>query len=197
MPTDDNFELSSGIPEPDILKLMSEKDGLALDPISKRLLISIVELVTEVFGAAAASIATIDTGRQLLEFKVAFGEGSHEIVGKSIALDTGIAGYVMTTGKPLTIRDVHNDIRFHHSFAEGTGYVPTSILAIPLIWGGHVIGVMEVLDDTYSTGAGQESVGLLEMFAQQAALVLVNANRQERSTIEFLEKISIGSRHPT
>ena len=49
-----------------------------------------------------------------------------------IAAHEGIAGYVFSTGQPLAIADVAADPRFERATAERTGYVPRSLLAVPL-----------------------------------------------------------------
>ena len=150
----------------DTLVQIIEQGGNALYPHFGNLLLrSIVEVAAEIFGAAAASIALVDSSNENLEFKVAYGEGNQEVVGKSIPLDTGIAGYVIMTGQPIAIADVHQDPRFHHSFAESTGYVPKSILATPLFWEDEVIGVMEVLDKVEAPRFSMHDVELLGLFA--------------------------------
>jgi hypothetical protein len=82
----------------------------------------------------------------VLEFKVAYGEGSRDLVGVRIPLNQGIAGYVAMSGQPIAISDVDQDARFNRDFARSTGYVPRSILATPLMAGDRVLGVMEILD---------------------------------------------------
>jgi signal transduction protein with GAF and PtsI domain len=157
-----------------------EQGGNALYPhFGNQLLRSIVNVAAEIFGAAAASIALVDSSKEQLEFKVACGEGNQEVVGKKIPLDTGIAGYVITTGQPIAIADVHQDPRFHHSFAESTGYVPKSILATPLYWEDEVIGVMEVLDKVEAPRFSIQDVELLGLFAHQASIAIAQSQHYE------------------
>jgi GAF domain-containing protein len=87
-------------------------------------------------------------------------------------LDRGIAGYVANTGQPLAISNVQTDPRFSRDTAEQTGYVPRSILAMPLIVDDRVIGVMEVLDKLNAPSFGMEDMELLGMFARQAAIAI-------------------------
>ncbi len=124
-----------------------EASGRAILPSSNdELLQTIVEAAARIFGAAAASIALVDEEGQALEFKVAYGAGQDEVIGMRIPLDRGIAGYVAMTGQPIAVSNVQEDTRFHKDFAKSTGYVPRSILAMPLIFDDRVIGVMEVLE---------------------------------------------------
>ena len=136
------------------------------------LLQSIVDAAARIFGAAAASIALVDEAHQTLVFKVAYGAGKENVVGVSIPLDQGLAGYVVMTGQPISVRDVSEDARFNQGFASSTGYVPRSILATPLLVGDKVIGVMEVLDKINAPSFGMQDMELLGMFARQAAIAI-------------------------
>jgi GAF domain-containing protein len=147
--------------------------GRAILPRSnEELLQTIVEAAARIFGAAAASIALVNESRQTLEFKVSFGAGNEEVVGMSIPMDKGIAGYVVMSGQPIAISNVQQDARFNQDFAQSTGYVPHSILATPLLSGDRVIGVMEVLDKISAPSFGIQDMELLGLFARQAALAI-------------------------
>jgi GAF domain-containing protein len=144
------------------------------------LLQSIVDAAAQIFGAAAASIALVDEAQQKLVFKVAYGAGKENVVGLSVDLDHGLAGYVVMTGQPISVRDVKQDARFNKDFAGSTGYVPRSILATPLLVEDQVIGVMEVLDKINATSFGMQDMDLLALFAHQAAIAIHQFQQYER-----------------
>jgi GAF domain-containing protein len=157
-----------------------EVSGRAVLPQSDdSLLSSIVEAAARIFGAAAASILLINEKEQVLEFKVSFGEGDEDLIGMSLPLDKGIAGYVAMTGQPIAVSDVKQDARFNQDFAKSTGYVPDSILATPLIFDDRVIGVMEVLDKFNAPSFGIQDMELLCLFANQAAIAIHQAQQVE------------------
>jgi GAF domain-containing protein len=150
-----------------------ESGGWASLPRSdEALLQSIVDAAARIFGAAAASIALVNEREGTLVFRVAYGAGNQEIIGMSIPLDKGIAGYVAMTGQPIATSNVQRDARFNKDFAQSTGYVPRSILATPLMSGDRVIGVMEVLDKIDAPSFGLQDMELLGMFANQAAIAI-------------------------
>ena len=158
-----------------------EADGHAILPRSNdELLKSIVEAAARIFSAAAASILLVNEREQLLEFKVAYGASNHNLVGLKFPLDKGIAGYVVMTGQPLAISNVRQDARFNQDFARSTGYVPSSILAMPLRSGERVVGVMEVLDKINEASFGTQDMELLGMFAHQAAIAIDQSQRMDR-----------------
>jgi GAF domain-containing protein len=97
---------------------------------------------------AAASIALRDHASGSLVFRAAAGPHGQGVVGLAIAPHEGIAGYVFSTGQPLAVADVSRDARFERGTAEQTGYVPRSLLAVPLVDAEGIVGVMEWLDRT-------------------------------------------------
>ncbi len=168
-----------------------EAGGRAVLPRSSEpLLASIVEAAARIFGAAAASILLVNEQERTLVFRVAYGAANHDLVGMSFPLDQGIAGCVVMTGEPIAISDVQHDARFNRDVAKQTGYVPTSILAMPLLSGDRVIGVMEVLDKINAASFGMHDMELLAMFARQAALAIDQAQQVER----MAEALTLGLR---
>lgn len=150
-----------------------EASGRAVLPdCADELLETIVEAAARLFGAAAASIALVDPKEGCIVFRVAHGAGRDQVVGMRIPLDQGIAGYVVNTGQPMAISNVQQDPRFAQDTAAKTGYVPRSILAMPLIRCDRVIGVMEVLDKIAAPAFGMEDMELLALFARQAAIAI-------------------------
>ena len=144
------------------------------------LLQSIVEAAARIFGAAAASIALVDEQEQALEFVVSYGVGNEDVVGLRLPLDQGIAGYVVMTGQPMAVSNVRQDARFNQEVAQSTGYVPNSILAMPLLLDDHVIGVMEVLDKIEAPSFGLQDMELLGLFARQAAIAISQSQQVDR-----------------
>ena len=79
------------------------------------------------------------------------------------------------TGQPMTISSVQQDERFNQDFAESTGYVPSAILAVPLLLREKVIGVMEALDKNDAPSFSLQDMDLLTIFARQAAIAIDQA----------------------
>lgn len=106
-----------------------------------------VEATRALFGAAACSIALVDDDGATLEFVASDGEGADAIVGVTIPVSRGIAGWAAMSGQPIAVRDVQSDARFARDVAESTHYVPNAIYAAPMIdAAGEVLGVASVLD---------------------------------------------------
>jgi GAF domain-containing protein len=145
----------------------------------------VVEATVVLFGAEAASIALFDPATGRLVFEVAAGSQGQGVVGLSIAPDSGVAGYVFTTGQPLALSDVAGDRRFGRQTAEQTGYVPRSLVAVPLLDDEGTIGVLEVLDKRDQAAFDLHDIELASVFARQAA-VAIRVSRLERDTASLL-----------
>jgi len=146
---------------------------------------SVVEATVALFDAEAASIALFDAVTGRLVFEVAAGEQGQGVIGLSIAPDQGIAGYTFTTGQALAVSDVEHDARFGRATAERTGYVPRSIVAVPLVDDHGTIGVLQVLDKRSAAAFSLRDVELAGVFARQAS-VAIRASRVERDTATLL-----------
>ena len=138
------------------------------------------------FDVTAISIALHDPATDRLVFRAAAGPEGRGVVGLSIGAHDGIAGYVHATGQALAVADAQADPRFERSTAERTGYVPRSLLAVPLIDAGGTIGVLELLD---RLDGAPFDLGDVEQAARMAAAVtaLVRATRLERDTVVLLQ----------
>jgi GAF domain-containing protein len=138
----------------------------------RALLQSIVNVARAIFDAKASSIFLLDTDADELVFEAVSGEGEGDLIGMRIPSSKGIAGWVLMTGQPIVIDDLSRDPRFNREAAERTGYVPQSLMAVPLVHGENTLGVLQVLDRETSRALSLSEVDLLILFAHQAAIAL-------------------------
>ena len=136
----------------------------------RALLRSVVEVARAIFAAKASSILLLDMESNELVFEAVVGEGEDGLLGRRFPAGTGVAGWVLATRTPLVIEDVARDPRFAKDVAEGTGYVPQGLMAVPLLHDEDALGVLEVLDR--QSRFTLEEMELLGLFASQAAIAL-------------------------
>lgn len=170
----------------ELLKVIEASGHSILPRSNDDLLQSIVEAAGRIFNAAAASILLANEKEQVLEFKAAYGSSNRSLVGEKFPIGRGIAGYVVLSGQPLTISNVQEDTRFNQDFAKSTGYIPKSILAMPLKSGERVLGVIEVLDKLNASTFGLQDMELLGMFAHQAAIAIDQSQRMDQLQTAFV-----------
>jgi GAF domain-containing protein len=145
---------------------------LASEEQHRALLQSIVEVARAIFNAKASSVFLLDEEADELVFEAVAGEGSDTLVGRRMPASTGFAGWVLVTRQPIVVEDVSGDPRHARGFAEGTGYVPKGLMAVPLLHEEQALGVLQVLDRPQNAQFSLAEMDLLSLFANQAAIAL-------------------------
>ena len=149
----------------------------------RALLSAIVEVARSIFGAKASSVLLLDEETEELVFAAVVGEGEEHLLGMRFPAGKGIAGWVLATQTPLVIEDVRQDPRFAGDVAEDTGYVPSGLMAAPLLHEERALGVLEVLDRPERSLFSLQEMDLLGLFANQAAIavdLLLRTRKAER-----------------
>jgi hypothetical protein len=139
----------------------------------RTLMEAIVRTAAGVFEAAASSIAMIDRTTGELVYQSAWGAGANEIVGVRLAPGVGIAGSVIASGQGEAV-DCRNDPRFAQAIAAGTGYVPYTMLVMPLRRGEDQppIGTISFLDRRDGGLYGPSDMERAKLFADLAVAAI-------------------------
>jgi GAF domain-containing protein len=108
-----------------------------------------------------------------LVYQAAWGAGAKEIVGVRLPAGVGIAGSVVAGGEGIAVPECRSDPRFAAQIAAGTGYVPNTMLVVPLkSTEGGVVGVLSVLDRRDGGAYDERDVMRAESFAELAVVAL-------------------------
>ena len=110
------------------------------------LLEAIVRTAAGVFEAAAASVALVDPATDELVYQAAWGAGGSDVVGIRLPPGMGLAGAAVESAEGLAVPGCRTDPRFAAQIAEGTRYVPHTMLVAPLMHDGRAIGALSLLD---------------------------------------------------
>jgi hypothetical protein len=86
-------------------------------------------ILSAVVPAEAGAVLYGGLNSRELSFSAAFGPAAGALRGRTLPLDTGIAGFVHQRGINLVISDAHADDRHDRSVDQASGYVTGSILA--------------------------------------------------------------------
>jgi len=154
---------------------------LGADEAHRSLLQATVEVARAIFGAKAASVFLLDEEADELVFEAVAGEGEGELIGMRFPAGAGIAGWVLQTRQPLIVDDLSSDTRWSRSQAESTGYVPKSMMSVPLLVEERALGVLQVLDRPPESRVKLREVDMLGLFANQAAIALDLLQRARRA----------------
>jgi len=151
------------------------------DDAFRALLQATVETARGIFHAKAASVFLLDEATDELVFEAVAGEGSETLLGKRFPSSTGVAGWVLVTRQPLVVDDLSKNTRFSRDAAASTGYVPRSLMAVPLLAEDTALGVLEVLDRPADVPFTLAEMDLLGLFGNQAAIALDLLRRARRA----------------
>ena len=159
-------------------------------------LIPVVKQITvmtqRTLAASASSVLLLGDQEQELFFEVAVGPAGKTLRQVRLGMQSGIAGWVASHGKPLIINDVSSDQRFDKSVDEVTGFVTRSIICAPLVTHRQVIGVIEVLNKVDGSDFTEQDLAALVSVASTAAMAIENARLHQtvldayKSTIKAL-----------
>lgn len=154
---------------------------------------ALVEMTTQELNAERGSLFLNDPDTNELYSRVAQGNIQREI---RLLNNSGIAGYVFTTGEALIIQDAYSDDRFNRSIDEQTGFTTRNILCVPIkTVKGEVIGVAQTLNKRTGKFSRQD-LNLLEAMTSQGTLALQSAQFIERmkairrQEMEFIDVVS-------
>jgi GAF domain-containing protein len=146
--------------------------GIIGSPVThSRLLEMIVETGAHVIGARAAALFLVAEDTNELVFEVATGSKADAVKKFRVPVGHGIAGLVVASGQAIAIGDAGSDPRLASDIAQSVGYVPQTILCVPLFYGNRIIGALELLDKNAGTFSASD-METLALFANQAAVAL-------------------------
>ena len=129
-------------------------------------------------AAKVCSLHLLDASRQSLELRASFGAGDAYTQKPRLAVDESALGIVVRRKKPLQIANVQTSPVYQHvDVAKKEGL--TSLLGVPLLFGGDVTGTLSVYTGaTYSFS--NEEIRTLTAFAELSALAMEKARLYER-----------------
>lgn len=185
----------SEIGQEELKKLVEITNQLLSTIDYDRLLEIILEAAKTLTDSEASSLLLLDEKINKLHFAVATGEVKEKLTSLYIPMDEkSIAGYVAKTNKPLVVDDVSKHPYWYKEIDQLTNFQTRSILAVPLLLDSKLKGVIEVVNKKDFEGYEDSDVSLLQILANQAAMVLKNAEeyidlRDRRKVEEEFERL--------
>jgi GAF domain-containing protein len=154
----------------------------------RRLLRCVVGVARAIFAAAASSIFLVDEASGELVFEAVSGAGEDDLVGVRFPANRGIAGWVLASQEPMIVEELATNPAFARDIAETTGYVPSRLMAAPLLDGERAVGVLEVLDPAASLPTTLAAIDLLTMFSELAAVGLGVLQRNRAARLRLYQE---------
>jgi serine phosphatase RsbU (regulator of sigma subunit) len=155
-----------------------------------QLLRTIMKIVKNALNVQAVLLSMVEEGGDgdSLVFELARGRRDRAVRGLKIPFGEGVMGRVAESQKPLVINDTRADKRVSLKIERRLGLRPESILAIPLIRRGKLIGVLEAINYKGDKPFTETDLSLAITLGEHIAISVANArlyHRAERLALEY------------
>jgi diguanylate cyclase (GGDEF)-like protein len=155
------------------------------------LLTAILARIKAIIPARNWSLLLIDPQTKELYFAVVVGVAPETVKNIRLKPEEGIAGTVARTGIPIFIPDVEQDPRFSARVDATTGFATRSIIALPLLVRGEVIGVFEVVNVEDEKYFREKYLPHLTILADYVAIAVDNVrNLQKLEARTFIDEVT-------
>lgn len=165
---------------------------------SQQLLDRVLHWAENVMQATGASALLLDERDNMLHFAAATGPKASALLPFKLRLGEGIAGWVAQHGKPAIVNDALHDQRFAQSIDQRIGFSTHSVLCVPVRVRDKMLGVIEVINRRDGSPFSESDAELLMAVANQAAVVLENAQlyaRLNQRVAQSESELEITNRH--
>ncbi len=170
-------------------RLLEISRSLSAPLEAEQILQSITALAAESTSSELASILEYEPESGKLRFLAMPWFHRDVLRDIRVSVDHSIAGWACRQAKPVIVPDVRSDPRHDRSVDQATDFETRSILAVPVIYRGEPIGVMEVLNKAGQAHYTGDDLSILEILASQAAVAM--ENKRTRSQIQHsLDELS-------
>ena len=146
----------------------------------EELLPRITRMISQYFGFYHVGVFLLDENNRYAILRAANSEGGQKMLARRHRLEvgqTGIVGYVTSTGNPRVALDTGVDaVYFDNPDLPET----RSEMALPLKAGGQVVGALDV-QSTEQNAFSQEDINILSSLADQVSSAIQNARLYEES----------------
>jgi NtrC-family two-component system sensor histidine kinase KinB len=125
----------------------------------------VVQRLNTYFNVEAGSLLLLDEVTGDLHFVMTIEGGEAKLAGVTVPMGQGVVGAVAQSGRWEIVPDAESDPRFYRKVSEDVGFKTRSILCVPMIAKGRVIGVIELLNKFDGPFNPDEAERLMRMAA--------------------------------
>lgn len=135
---------------------------------------TIMRKAKTLINAEAWSILLLDeeTGELIFEKKAGKKDSRKKLRKERLKVGEGIAGWVAREQIPVVVPDVSKDPRFNDRIDKETDFRTKSIMCVPIMNKGTILGVLEVVNKTTSDHFTKEDLDLVLRIVAHAAIAI-------------------------
>ena len=168
-------------------RLLEVVRGLTTAPDLDSFLQTIINEATELTNSELSSILEYDETAEELRFLAMHWFQRDVLRPVGVPLEGSAAGWVYRRGQPLIIQDTKADQRHFKVVDRVTKHETHSLIAVPLMVRGEVLGVLEALNKKDNAHYTEEDLTILETLGALAAQAIQNVNLQRKVRATSIE----------
>jgi len=168
-------------------RLLEVVRGLTTSPDLDSFLQSVINEASELTNSELASILEYDQTADELRFLTVQWFDRDVLRPMGVPLDGSAAGWVFRRRQPLIIQDAKVDKRHFKVVDRVTKHETNSLVAVPLMVRGDVIGVLEALNKKDDAHYTEEDLAILETLGALAAQAMRNAALERKMRVAKIE----------
>ncbi len=168
-------------------RLLEVVRGLTTAPDLESFLQTIISEAIELTNSELASILEYDETAAELRFLAMHWFQRDLLRPVGVPLSGSAAGWVYRRGQPLIIQDVKLDQRHFKVVDHVTKHETHSLVAVPLMVRGEVVGVLEALNKKDEAHYTEQDLTILETLGALAAQAMQNTNLQRKVRVTSIE----------
>ena len=140
---------------------------------------AVLRMSAALLRAERCSLLLFDEASNELAVKAAVGPRADFARNTRVRMGEGVAGSVMSEGRPLVVRDV--EAAGHQPADAERSYKTKSFISYPIFTGGRKVGVLNVTDKAGGGSYDDIDLSLIESIAPQVAMALDRAEWREKA----------------
>lgn len=182
-----NDNLHDSLPRENLTILLDTIEGINNTNEYKTVLSQSMEATRLVMKSEASSLLLIDSKTEEVYITIPTGPAKHEIVGKSIPRDKGIAGWVIENKKPYVTNDISASKHFYGDLSDT--FTTRNLICVPLINGGNeVIGVVQALNKRNGEDFTSRDIPVFQALASHVTIAIERTRKIESLREQLRQK---------
>jgi len=132
----------------------------------------VLDKIGEMLSPVNWSLILYDSKREGLYFKKSRGKSKEKLEGRDIPKRKGLANWIFDNNKPLVVKDVNKEPRFHNYIDKLSGFKSRTAMGTPLIFNESVIGVIELINKKDQERFTKNDLKILQTITDYAVLAV-------------------------
>jgi len=153
----------------------------------KHLLQQVVNAACDLTGSQYSFLFTYEQETDLLKIVAGPLENRDALARVRVPIEKSLTGSVYSKSRSITINNAQSDPRMFHDMERVLRYTTQAICAVPVIFRGKTIGVLETVNKRDKSIYNEDDLIILETLASQAAIAALSTSLIEETENAYTE----------